>query len=178
MPRDAAAVATSGPGAGWLRPSDRHGGSQRYRRRDGRPPACTRSRSAWSTAMFSAPVRGRSSTIRCQRIPSRPTRPARTPAPAPGCRPSSDAAHRLVRLDRRARADQIAVAGYVVDPPDRRPELVHPRPRRRESGFLPGIWTTPLVRRHRLRGVRRVLERVVRLVEPLFLDPADLLADP
>src|SRR5690606_36264661 len=84
----------------------------------------------------------------------------------------------FVRLDRRAGADQVAVARGRIHQPDRGPELVLERPRRRERRLLPRVRTIPLIRGHRLSRVRRILERIVPPIHLATLDRADLLADP
>src|SRR5690606_35205173 len=83
----------------------------------------------------------------------------------------------FVFLYRRAGADQVPVARRALDQPDRGPELVDLRPRRRVRRALAGVRAVPAVGQHHLRRVRRVLDRVVRLVELPLLDLADLLAD-
>src|SRR5258708_32965387 len=83
----------------------------------------------------------------------------------------------LVRLDRRARADQVTVPVRVVDAPHERPELVGAHPGRGERGLLAAIRVRPLVRGQLARRVRGVLERVVPAGGGALLDGADLLAD-
>ena len=67
-----------------------------------------------------------------------------------------------VLLDRRAGADQVAVAVGVVDAADGRPELLLARPGGGEGGALAGVGVLPLVGGDDLGGVGRVLEQVVR----------------
>jgi hypothetical protein len=61
-------------------------------------------------------------------------------------------------------ADRVAVAIDVVDAADRRPEFVFLKPRRRERGLFARVRTGPVVGGNRVRGVRRVFQRVVLLV--------------
>ena len=67
----------------------------------------------------------------------------------------------LVRLDRRAAAEHVAVAVDAVDAADRRPVLRVPQPGHRERGELARVRALPVVARDVLGGVRRVHERVV-----------------
>src|SRR3954468_13648871 len=63
-----------------------------------------------------------------------------------------------IRLHGRARADQVLVAVDVVQPADRRPELVLAHPVRRISGVLARIGPLPAVGGQHLRGVGCALE--------------------
>src|SRR5687768_1004836 len=83
----------------------------------------------------------------------------------------------LVRVDRDAGAHHVLVAPDVVDARDRRPVLLLPQRRQRERRQLARVRVRPFAARHRRRGVRRVLERVVLAIEAAVGDRADLLAD-
>ena len=83
-----------------------------------------------------------------------------------------------VLLDRRAEADEVAVAVGVVDPRHVRPELLLAGPRRRERRLFAGVGVRPGVGGDHARGVRRVLERVVLRVDLPLDDPGDLGPDP
>src|SRR5260370_27279608 len=61
-----------------------------------------------------------------------------------------------VIVDRRARADQIAVAIDIVDPPDRAPILIRARHARRETALRAAIGAGPRIVgavRHGMRGM-------------------------
>src|SRR3954452_5457423 len=79
-----------------------------------------------------------------------------------------------VRLDRRARADQVLVAVDVVQPAHRRPELVLAHPARRIGGVLARIGPFPAVGGQHLGGVGGALEHVVVALRLAGLDLADL----
>src|SRR6185369_13244270 len=70
----------------------------------------------------------------------------------------------LVTVHRRARADEVPVAVWIVDPTDRGPEFMLADPPRRIRRLLARILVRPVVADHRGRGVRGMLQRVVRLV--------------
>ena len=83
----------------------------------------------------------------------------------------------LVTLHRRTNTDEVPITIDVVDAGHRRPELVSSNPRRRKGGLLTAIGVRPFVRRQGQGGVGRVLQKVVALVVPAFLDRSNLLAD-
>src|SRR4051794_40608407 len=66
-----------------------------------------------------------------------------------------------VALDRRAGADEIAVAQRVVDAAYGRPVLVGAHPGHREGGLLARVGALPLGGQQHLGGVRGVLQHVV-----------------
>jgi hypothetical protein len=66
-----------------------------------------------------------------------------------------------VRVRRHARANQVPVAVRTLNAANRRPELVLPRPRRRECGALASVCVLPSVANHSRQRMRRVLQRIV-----------------
>jgi hypothetical protein len=70
-----------------------------------------------------------------------------------------------------ARAEEVPVPVHPVYPAHSRPELAFKRPRRWKDRHLAAVGPIPLVAHDNMRRVRRVLERVVRLVK---LAPGDL----
>src|SRR5688572_14029337 len=83
----------------------------------------------------------------------------------------------LVRVHRRAGADEVAVAVGVVDAADEGPELAFAQPRPRVGGLLAAVLVRPRVADQRRGRVRGVLQDVVGAVGAAFLDGPDLLAD-
>src|SRR5438067_12656761 len=71
---------------------------------------------------------------------------------------------RLQLFHRRTGAEQVAVAVEAVDARDGRPELVLARPRRGIGSLFAGIGPVPLVGNHLLRGMRRILDRIIFLI--------------
>ncbi len=78
---------------------------------------------------------------------------------------------------RHAAAEQVAVAVHVVHPAHGRPVLGLPQRRDRIGRRLARVGMRPLAAQQAVRGVGRVLERVVVLRPFALLDPADLAAD-
>src|SRR5690606_4376869 len=70
----------------------------------------------------------------------------------------------FVGLDRRARADEVAIAVGIVDPRNRRPELASAQPGYRIGRLLPGIGMRPVRRTDVLGRMRRLLQRIVRAI--------------
>src|SRR5690242_11008662 len=93
---------------------------------------------------------------------SRTARCAPTAAPPaagpPAARPAESV---LVRLERGAGAEDVAVAVDAVDAADRRPVLPLPERGHRERGELARVGALPVVARDVDGGVRCVHERVV-----------------
>src|SRR5450830_102111 len=81
-----------------------------------------------------------------------------------------------VVLDRRAGADQVAVAEHVVDTAHRRPVLAFDQRRHRVHRLFAAVRVEPLADDFR-RGVRGVLQRVVVLVQAAVFHCADFFAD-
>ena len=73
-------------------------------------------------------------------------------------------------LDRRARAEEIAIAIYVVDPRDSWPEFVFACRWRGESGLFARIGSVPFVGRDLSRSVRCVFEQIIL---PIFFSTGD-----
>src|SRR5439155_2979612 len=67
----------------------------------------------------------------------------------------------LKRLNRRAGAEEIAVAVNIVDARDDWPEFVFARPRRGESGLFARVRIVPSVGCDLPRGVWRVFEQII-----------------
>src|SRR5438874_657418 len=80
-------------------------------------------------------------------------------------------------INRRAGADEIAIAVWIVDSSDGGPELVIAQPRRGIRGLIAGILARPAVTDQGLRGVRRAFQCVVRAIHLAFFDRVNLLAD-
>ena len=83
----------------------------------------------------------------------------------------------IVRFDRRAGADQRAVAVRVVDASDRWPELVRAKRLQRIHRLLARVFVRPGIADDRLRRVRRVLQHVIILVCFARRDLFDLFVD-
>ena len=82
-----------------------------------------------------------------------------------------------VLLGRRARADQVPVAGGLVDPADRRPVLVLAEAGERVRRRLCGCTAGPIRRPYRRRGVRRPPQGRRRRGPGAGRDLGDLPAD-
>src|SRR5262249_38483877 len=81
------------------------------------------------------------------------------------------------RLDRRTRADGVAVAGRVVDPRHEGPELPLAGPGGRERPLLPAVRPVPTLGGHRGDRVGRVAEGALLERNPALLDGPDLAAN-
>src|SRR5690606_30739215 len=141
--------------------NERQCGCQRYSRTMKRPSASARSRSVWSHAMFSAPLRAAGSIqmsgSRVSRLETRDSSP--------------------IRLDGRARADQIAVAVRLVDAAYRRPDLVPARGGGRERRMFARVGPQPAVCGELAERMRRPGQHVVAARLLARLDCADLVAN-
>src|SRR4051812_10860238 len=80
-------------------------------------------------------------------------------------------------LDRRAGAEEIAVAPDVVDPAHGRPEFVLAEPRGRVGGLLAGVGAIPSIRADHFGGMGSVFEQVICRVDFAFFDRGHLPVD-
>src|SRR6185503_18368970 len=124
------------------------------------PDRRTRSSSASSTAMFSAPDLPVGSTRYSQSV-------------SPTVRPSNSS----VRLHRRTRTHQVAVSERRIDPADRRPDLVLAGRRGGKAGALARVGPVPGVDQQVGERVRSVLEQIVLAVGLARLDLSDFAAN-
>ncbi|MCB0196478.1 MAG: hypothetical protein KDJ65_31285, partial [Anaerolineae bacterium] len=87
------------------------------------------------------------------------------------------ALHRLVRIERHADAEEIAVAVDVVDAGDVGPELRLLEPGGRVGSLLAGVGVRPLRGGDDGGGVGRVFKRVVGWVKLADVDGVDFFAN-
>src|SRR5260370_14623871 len=80
-------------------------------------------------------------------------------------------------VHRRAGTKQIPIAINIVAPGDGGPEFVLARPRRREGGLFARVGAVPFCRRESPDRVRRILERIVLLVDLAACDRLDFRAN-